>query len=173
MAQLKKQKAPTTSRRSKKSLHKPVNRRKDLDREFNSGQWTLARMRSFVMSALRRAAWQPKYLVINRAYVRDGINPATGCKCKIHRCEQCGREGPKGIMCADHDQPVIPLDHNWESLSHNFLGYDWNEVMRRLWIEVDNGWNVVCDDCHGKKTSEERLERAAVKKQGQTDLFNP
>jgi hypothetical protein len=48
---------------------------------YNGGTWTKARMRSFVMSALRRAQWPVKFRAIKKAYVKDGINPATGRKC--------------------------------------------------------------------------------------------
>jgi hypothetical protein len=116
-------------------------------------------MRSFVMSALRRASWPPRHEVIARAFVRKGINPATGKPCMLHKCEQCGEEFPKGEMRADHHEPIIPIAHQWADLPHSFLGYDWNEVMRRLWIELGNGWNVICIKCHSQITAQERIGR--------------
>jgi hypothetical protein len=56
---------------------------------FNGGQWTVARKRSFIMSALRRAQWPVKYSCLRSAFVRDGVNPKTGRKCKLHECEEC------------------------------------------------------------------------------------
>lgn len=120
-------------------------------------------MRSFAMSALRRAAWPAKHEVISRAFTRDGINPVTGHKCKLHRCEACLCEFPKGSMVADHAEPVIPIVHDWQQKIGNYLGYDFNEVMRRLWIETGDGWSVFCDKCHKTKSEDEKARRAAHK----------
>lgn len=149
----------------RKTNSKKPRRRTDLPRPYCNGDWTEARMRSFVMSALRRASWSPKFDVINRAFVRKGINPETGKPCKLHLCEECGNEFPKGKMKADHHEPVIPIRHSWADDPGSFLGYNWNEVMRRLWIEQGDGWNVICEQCHLAKTDAERAERAAVSQQ--------
>ena len=113
------------------------------------------------MSALRRAAWPPKHQVIQRAFVKKGTNPKTGKPCMLHRCEECQGLFPKGSMKADHTEPVIPLSHNWAE-GDNFLGYNFNEVMRRLWIEADDGWGVLCEGCHNKKSQEEKAARKLV-----------
>lgn len=141
-----------------------VKHRTDIPRPFCNGDWTEARMRSFVMSALRRAQWPPKYNVIDRAFIGYGINPATGRKCKLHKCEECGGGFPKTTMKADHADPVIPIKHDWAVSEDNFLGYDFNEVMRRMWIEVDGGWNVLCKACHDSKSAEEKSQRLQHKK---------
>ena len=54
------------------------------------------------MSALRRAQWPVKYEAIRSAFVRDGVNPATGRKCKLHKCSVCGELFPAKDMRADH-----------------------------------------------------------------------
>jgi 5-methylcytosine-specific restriction endonuclease McrA len=141
-----------------------VKRRTDIARPFCGGLWSEARMRGFAMSALRRAQWPPRFNVIDRAFTGYGINPATGRKCKLHKCEECGVEYPKGKMKADHDEPVIPIEHDWAADEDNFLGYNFNEVMRRLWIEAEAGWNVICESCHNSKSAEEKAQRAAHKK---------
>ena len=61
----------------------------DLERPHCNGEWTTARFRSFVMSALRGARWAPKYDVIGRAFSHKGLNPKTGRMCHLHRCESC------------------------------------------------------------------------------------
>ena len=157
----------------KKTTKKPVKRRLDLDRPYCNGNWTLARMRSFVMSALRGARWNPRMTVIDRAFVRKDINPATGKPCKIHVCESCGGEFPRGKMRADHASPIIPPGNNWAADPRNFLGYNWSEVMRNLWIEKGDGWNVICEGCHHTKSQAERAERAAhsAKPPGADDLL--
>ena len=114
----------------------------------NDGQWTSARYRSFIMSALRGARWGPKYSVIRRAYVKDGVNPATGRKCKLHRCEDCQELFPAKDMQADHINPVIPV-----------TGFDcWDNVIERLFCEVD-GYRALCKGCHSEKTKKENAER--------------
>lgn len=140
---------------------KATKKRLDIPRPYSSGLYTEAGMRAFAMSALRRARWGPKVDVIKRAFVRKGINPETGMPCAIHKCEACGGEFPKGKMKSDHVEPVIPINHNWAADPRNFLGYDFNEVMRRLWIEAGEGWSVICEACHHAKSNAERAERAA------------
>lgn len=140
------------------SKKKTPKRRVDIERPYCDGKWSLARMRQFIMSALRRAQWPPKYASIERTFTRDGINPKTGRKCKLHRCEHCHGEFPKGEMKADHIYCVIPLLHDWGEREGSWLGYDWNEVMRRLWVERD-GFQILCEKCHQKLTNEEREAR--------------
>ena len=124
----------------------------------NDGQWTTARMRSFVMSAVRRAQWPVKYGVVKQAYVGDGVNPATGRKCKVHKCPACGGRFPASGMQADHKEPVVPLDGKWGGRTE-WLGYNWNELLPRLFCESD-GLQAMCRGCHKAKSSEERKARA-------------
>lgn len=126
---------------------------------YNGNQWTTARMRSFVMSAVRRAKWPQKYVSISKAFVEDGINPTTGRKCKLHKCECCGDILPKGKLQADHRDPVIPIDGKWGKTTE-WLGYNWNELLPRLFIDA-HGFDAICKTCHKTKTNEERKQRKA------------
>jgi len=137
---------------------------------YNGGTWSKARMRSFVMSALRQARWGQKYASVKRAFVRDGINPATGRKCKLHRCEECGNLFPAGGMQADHIEPVVPLDGKWGDTTE-YLGVNWNELIPRLYAEADH-WQALDKECHKVKTQEERVARAEFKKRLVPDLFD-
>lgn len=128
------------------------------EKPFNGGKWSTSRMRSFAMSALRRAQWPAKYASIAKAYLRDGINPKTGKPCKLHLCPICKGVYPKGQMHADHIEPVIPLKHNWEG----WLGYDWNQVLPRLWCEQE-GYQAICKTCHKAKSKEENQQRKKLK----------
>ena len=125
---------------------------------YNGGKWSIAKMRSFAMSAIRRAQWPAKYASIAKAYVRDGINPKTGKPCKLHQCPVCKQLFPKGKIVADHINPVIPVKHDWNESPTSFLGYDWNEVMRRLWVEQE-GFQPICKQCHKEKTRKENKNR--------------
>jgi hypothetical protein len=127
---------------------------KKVERTRNDNQWTESRFNSFVRSALRRAAWPPKYQAIRNAYVKDGINPKTRRKCKLHRCSQCDELFPQKDMQADHVIPVIGIE--------GFV--DWNTYIDRLFCEKD-GFKVMCKPCHKEITNEERIARAKYKKE--------
>lgn len=119
---------------------------------YNGKTWTVARKRSFIMSALRRAQWPPKYQAIKRAYVEDGINAKTGRKCKLHKCESCGDLFPAKDMRADHINPIVPV-----------TGFDsWDALIDRLFCEID-GFQAICVDCHKIKTKQENEQRKANK----------
>jgi len=119
----------------------------------NGGEWTEARFTSFVMSQLRGGRWPQKYKAIQAAYIDDGINPETGRRCKLHRCEECNDCFPASKMQADHIEPIIPL-----------TGFDsWGAVIERLYCEVD-GFQAMCKPCHKIKTKEENRIRRENKK---------
>ena len=124
-----------------------------VERPFNGGQWTAAKKKSFIISALRKARWPVKYQVLKDAYVKDGINPKTGRKCKLHRCEECNDCFAKGDMHADHISPVIPL-----------TGFDsWDKTIARMFCEED-GFRILCHSCHKICTKEENRIRRENKK---------
>ena len=124
------------------------------DKPYNSGTWTQARMNSFIKSMLRQGSlrWGPRGKAIERAYIDDGINPKTGHKCKLHRCEECNDCFAKGDMQADHIIPVIPVE-----------GFDsWDKTIERMFCEED-GFRIVCKGCHRIITDREIAERKANK----------
>ena len=96
--------------------------------------------------------WGPRNKAIESAYIDDGINPKTGRKCKLHRCEECNDCFAKGDMHADHIDPVIPLN-----------GFDsWDAVIERMFCEKE-GFRILCKECHSKVTKEENAARRANK----------
>jgi len=100
------------------------------------------------MSALRRAQWPVKYEAIRSAFVRDGVNPATGRKCKLHKCSACGELFPAKDMRADHIDPIVPV-----------TGFDnWDSLIGRLFCEI-GGFQAICVECHAVKTKAENAER--------------
>ena len=124
-----------------------------VEKPHNCGTWSKARFESFIKSQLRRAQWPPKYQAIKDAYFDDGINPATGRRCKLHRCAECGDCFPMSYMQADHIEPVIPIE-----------GFDsWDKVIERLYCEKE-GFQALCKDCHKAKTQEENKLRREYKK---------
>lgn len=133
---------------NKKKAIKKINRRTDIERPYNNGEWTEARFTSFVKSALRGARWPQKYEAVKRAFVEYGINPATGRKCKLHRCSACRDLFPQNGVQADHIIPVVGPE--------GFVS--WDRFIQRLFCEAD-GFKILCKACHSKVTNEEREAR--------------
>lgn len=115
-----------------------------------SGEWTEARYKSFIISALRSKSsrWKPKQQCISEARVERGI----------YKCDLCGAIGGATLpplkgkdkrrknIIADHITPVIDPT----------VGFvDWNTFIDRLFCERD-GFQAVCWECHTSKTKEER-----------------
>lgn len=122
--------------------------RKDIPRPRNGGQWTEAKFHAFVKGALRKAMWPAKFAAIKQAYVKDGINPETGRKCKLHRCEDCKELFPQKGVQADHKIPVVGPE--------GFVS--WDEYIKRLFCEKE-GFRILCKECHYKVTQQEQKGR--------------
>jgi 5-methylcytosine-specific restriction endonuclease McrA len=105
--------------------------------------------RVFSRSDLRRAVIEAsivKYQDHNRPRVK------TWCLCGI-----CEKPTPKSYMEVDHIDPIIPIDSALEHMS-------WDTVIDRIWCE-ENNLQAICEECHDKKTSEERKQRAKARKE--------
>jgi len=127
----------------------------------NGGMWTEARYNSFITSALRAAhtRWGPKAKAKKKAWIRRGV----------YKCSQCGEEGPATLpplegnkrrrvnACVDHITPVVDPAVGKTT---------WDEYIERMFIE-EEGYQVLCWECHSKKSKEERkiatLRRAKEK----------
>jgi len=70
-----------------------------------------------------------------------------------HRCNLC-KELVKKINL-DHVSPVVALDKSYSD-------YTLDEYVKRLDCKIDN-LQVLCVDCHKKKTAEERKQRRQAK----------
>ena len=118
------------------------------EKPYNSGQWTEARRRSFIMSALRSARWPVKYEALRAACVGIHENKKTGRKAKHYTCSDCGGTFPAKEVQVDHIAPIVPVT--------GFDSYD--ATVDRLFCEVD-GFQVMCKLCHAVKTKEENATR--------------
>ena len=126
---------------------------------INSGKWTPSRFQAFIISALRSAhnKWGPKHEVKNDARVKRGV----------FKCAGCGKEGPATLpplpgnkrrrnnAAVDHIEPVIDPATGFVS---------WDEYIKRMFLEAE-GYQVLCWECHKKKTDEENLCRKQHKKE--------
>lgn len=129
----------------------------------NGGQWTAARMQSFIKGALRAASnrWGPKYSVKKNARVERGVYRCAGYNRPSHKVPASlppkkGNKRRINNAVVDHIHPVIDPAVGFVS---------WDDVIKRMFCEED-GLQVLCHECHSKKTAD---ERALAKKRRQND----
>ena len=108
------------------------------DKPYCNGQWTAARKKSFITSALRRASsrWAPKFTC--RKNARTARNTYT--------CSLCANSVGNKDIKIDHIHPVVDPTKGFES---------WDKFIERLFVELD-GYQAICITCHKTKTAEER-----------------
>jgi hypothetical protein len=143
---------------AKKKLKKPIKRRLDLERPYNSGTWTKSRFFGFIRSALRSASsrWQPKFDCLKAAYVDTRINTKTNRASKHYKCAICKGVFPGKEVQVDHIIPAGRLaDFN-----------DLPSFAERLFCEA-HGFRALCITCHQQVTAEEKLRVANSSKDTQ------
>jgi len=130
-------------------------KRSNIPKPFNGGQWTASRMASFIKGGLRTLSrkWPPKYETLKRAMVGRRLDPTTGKMSNRYQCAGCGNLFKATEVQVDHIDPVV-------SVTDGFI--DWNEYIMRMFCEAD-GLQVLCSECHGIKTQNERQQRKEAK----------
>jgi 5-methylcytosine-specific restriction endonuclease McrA len=109
-----------------------------------SGQWTVARKRSFIVSALRRASrrWKPIYDTKKNARIARNK----------YKCAMCNDIIGNKDAKIDHITPCVPIS-GWD---------DYDGFIKRLFVECDQ-LHCICKKCHDAKTGIENKERKANK----------
>lgn len=122
-----------------------------VDKTRNGNEWTQARFRSFVTSALRAASrrWPPKYKALSTAYVSKKINKKTGKMAMHYKCARCAKLFVATGVQVDHILPVVDPKTGFST---------WDVFIDRLFCEKEN-LQVLCRPCHKEKTEQEKLER--------------
>lgn len=122
-----------------------------LNKIRNDGQWTDARFRSFVTSALRAASrrWPPKYAALKAALIGRKKNKKTGMLAQHYKCAMCSEQYVAVDVQVDHINPVVDP-------AKGFI--NWDIYIDRIFCEVDK-LQVLCRSCHKEKTAEEKLLR--------------
>lgn len=117
----------------------------------NGGEWTEARFKSFVTSALRAASrrWPPKYKALKEAFVGKMVNEKTGKMAMHYKCASCTKLFVATDVQVDHIEPVVDP-------KKGFAG--WDVYIDRMFCEI-KGLQVLCKVCHTVKTDKEKLER--------------
>ncbi len=70
-----------------------------------------------------------------------------------YQCNVCSTWTKSTAIAVDHIEPVIDV-------TDGFI--DWNTFVQRLFCGPEN-LQVICDDCHQKKTNQERFDRQFLK----------
>lgn len=117
----------------------------------NGGEWTEARFKSFVTSALRAASrrWPPKYKALKEAFVGRQVNAKTGKLAMHYKCAECKKLYVATDVQVDHIKPVVDPKKGFVS---------WDSFIDRIFCEIEN-LQVMCKPCHKIKTDQEKLER--------------
>lgn len=127
-----------------------------------SNTWTEARFRSFVKGNLRRATqkWKPIQDCLKNARVARGLYLCAGCHNEVSNTikDEAGKR-IKNVH-VDHILPIIDPNVGWTS-------YD--DMINRMFCEIDN-LQVLCHDCHKRKTDEEKATAKARRTNEDDDI---
>ena len=121
------------------------------DKKRNGGEWTEARFRSFITSALRAASrrWPPKYKALKEAFVGRKVNAKTGKMAMHYKCATCKKHFVAVDVQVDHIDPVVDPKKGFVS---------WDVFIERMFVEIEK-LQVLCKPCHKIKTDEEKTQR--------------
>jgi len=129
----------------------------------NSGRWTEAQFTSFIKGNLRRitSKWGPIQDVLKEARVRRGFYICNDCKEEVPAStkDENGKRVKNAIV--DHIDPIIDPDVGWVS---------WDNTIERMFCEKE-GLQVLCYECHKKKTDDEKA-RAKARRAADKEILN-
>ena len=113
----------------------------------NSKKVPSKRAANWAKAVLRRASvkWWAAGQALKDAYVR------TEGRSFIYECAKCKKEFKRKEIHRDHIDPVVPLDKSKDELTMD-------EYCARL-LPNPLGYQILCIECHGKKTDEENSKR--------------
>lgn len=118
---------------------------------FNAGEWTVGKFNAFITSILRAGSrkWAPKHAALHAAKTEKKINVKTKRMAQHFECAHCCNEFVATEVQVDHIEDMGP-------------NLSWDEFIHKLYCEVDN-LQVLCRECHAKKTKGERAKYASQK----------
>lgn len=124
----------------------------------NSGRWTDARFRQFIISQLRAATrkWGPIVNCQKKAHVARGLYMCAGCRKAVPPTLPPQREGGRRVsnIAVDHIDPIVDPSTGFTS---------WDDYIERLFCE-ESGLQLLCRTCHMQKTAEELSTRVSSRR---------
>lgn len=129
------------------------------EERYADGEWSKAKFVAFVKSQLRNGStkWPPKHKVMLAARKERGVYECAGC----HQLVPTTIKSSKGTgrdrnIFIDHISPIVDPS----------LGFTtWDDFIYRLYCDSSN-LQLLCKECHDKKSAEERrISNARVKEQ--------
>lgn len=120
---------------------------------YNSGRWTKARFQAFIKSILRAATrkWGPINEARKNAWLERGVYKCAGYKKRWHKV-------PASIVVKGKRINNVFVDHISPIIDRNVGFVSWDDVINRMFCEIDN-LQVLCRDCHDRKTADERKNK--------------
>jgi 5-methylcytosine-specific restriction endonuclease McrA len=111
-------------------------------------KWTDARLKAFIISALRAGSrrYPPKFETLNEAKTEKKINTLSGRLAQHYKCAKCKEEFPASLVQVDHKNPVVDPKTGFVS---------WDVYIKRMFCEKKN-LQVLCKECHAIKTKKEK-----------------
>lgn len=113
--------------------------------------WTDAKFKGWVVSLLRHGTlrFPNRNEVLNEAKTKKKVNKLSGRMAQHYKCAKCKKEFPLSKIAVDHIQPVVDVKEGFTT---------WDNFISRLFCVKDN-LQCLCDDCHDKKTQQEKENR--------------
>lgn len=127
-----------------------------VEKPFNGGKWSEARFNSFIKAALRQATmrWGPIQEAKKQARVARGEYLCAGCNLVVPASRKNDKGKRVSNISVDHIEPVIDPHVGFES---------WDTSIKRMFPEIE-GFQVLCYECHKKKTDAEKAIAAERRK---------
>jgi 5-methylcytosine-specific restriction endonuclease McrA len=115
-------------------------------------------LKNFVIQLLRRGSykWSERSKAKAAARTQDG-EFSTGRPKFKYKCAMCGNLFMEKEVCLDHINPVVPPEGFQRG------EFDFHEYITRMFCSAE-GFQVLCSECHDKKTKEEIGERKLHRK---------
>jgi 5-methylcytosine-specific restriction endonuclease McrA len=113
--------------------------------------WTDARFKSFVTSAIRGAfgRFPNKYAALKNAAIGRKVNKKSGKLAMHYKCAGCKLEYTSTNVAVDHINPVVEPEVGFVS---------WDVYVSRMFVPTKE-LQVLCKECHDVKTAIERSKR--------------
>lgn len=123
--------------------------------------WTDGRLKTFIVSALRGAfrRYPTKHEVLKAAFVGKKVNKKTNRLSAHYVCNGCKQEYPTSEVNVDHINPVVSVEDGFTS---------WDNFIANLFCSSED-LQVLCTECHDKKTKQENKERRQNVKNKRSD----